>query len=46
LPAPERQHRRPGTVRWVTGIQIAHCGHFIPDEQPQALAEALAAFFA
>ncbi len=29
----------------VTGIKIAHCGHFIPDEQPQALAEALRAFF-
>ncbi|ORM62824.1 hydrolase [Pantoea rodasii] len=30
----------------VSGIKIAHCGHFIPDEQPQALAEALHAFFA
>lgn len=29
----------------VTGIRIAHSGHFIPDEQPQALSEALAAFF-
>jgi pimeloyl-ACP methyl ester carboxylesterase len=29
----------------VTGITIAHSGHFIPDEQPQALAEALATFF-
>lgn len=29
----------------VTGIKIAHCGHFIPDEQPQALAEALGEFF-
>jgi len=29
----------------VTGIKIAHCGHFIPDEQPQALAEALSEFF-
>lgn len=30
----------------VSGITLAHCGHFIPDEQPQALAEALADFFA
>lgn len=29
----------------VTGITIVHSGHFIPDEQPQALAEALASFF-
>lgn len=29
----------------VTGIRIAHSGHFIPDEQPQALSETLAAFF-
>lgn len=29
----------------VTGIKIAHCGHFIPDEQPQALADALREFF-
>ncbi|MGK3114752.1 alpha/beta fold hydrolase [Candidatus Pantoea formicae] len=29
----------------VSGIKIAHCGHFIPDEQPQALADALRAFF-
>jgi len=29
----------------VTGITIAHCGHFIPDEQPKALSEAMAAFF-
>jgi pimeloyl-ACP methyl ester carboxylesterase len=29
----------------VTGITIAHSGHFIPDEQPQTLAEALATFF-
>lgn len=29
----------------VTGITIANCGHFIPDEQPQALSEALANFF-
>lgn len=29
----------------VTGITIEHSGHFIPDEQPQALAEALASFF-
>lgn len=29
----------------VTGITIEHSGHFIPDEQPQALAEALANFF-
>lgn len=29
----------------VTGISIEHSGHFIPDEQPQALAEALASFF-
>ncbi|WP_261641223.1 alpha/beta fold hydrolase [Erwinia mallotivora] len=29
----------------VTGITLQHCGHFIPDEQPQALAEALATFF-
>ncbi len=29
----------------VTGITISHSGHFIPDEQPEALAEALARFF-
>lgn len=29
----------------VSGIKIAHCGHFIPDEQPQALADALGEFF-
>lgn len=29
----------------VTGIKIAHCGHFIPDEQPQVLADALREFF-
>ena len=29
----------------VTGITIAHSGHFIPDEQPLALAAALANFF-
>ncbi|MDU6682863.1 MAG: alpha/beta hydrolase [Enterobacteriaceae bacterium] len=29
----------------VTGITIAHCGHFIPDEQPKALSEAMATFF-
>ncbi|WP_226570890.1 alpha/beta fold hydrolase [Mangrovibacter yixingensis] len=29
----------------VTGITIANSGHFIPDEQPDALSEALAAFF-
>ncbi|SFT81145.1 Pimeloyl-ACP methyl ester carboxylesterase [Kosakonia arachidis] len=29
----------------VTGITIKHSGHFIPDEQPQALAEELATFF-
>lgn len=29
----------------VTGITIAHSGHFIPDEQPLALADALVDFF-
>lgn len=29
----------------VTGITIVHCGHFIPDEQPKALSEAMATFF-
>lgn len=29
----------------VTGITVANSGHFIPDEQPQALAVALATFF-
>lgn len=29
----------------VTGITIAHCGHFIPDEQPKALSEAMTTFF-
>ncbi len=29
----------------VTDITIRHSGHFIPDEQPEALADALAAFF-
>ncbi|HEJ9095551.1 alpha/beta fold hydrolase [Serratia odorifera] len=29
----------------VIGITIAHSGHFIPDEQPQALSEAMAEFF-
>jgi len=28
----------------VTGKVIANCGHFSPDEQPQALAEALRSF--
>lgn len=29
----------------VTGITIGNSGHFIPDEQPEALSEALATFF-
>jgi len=29
----------------VQGVTLAHCGHFIPEEQPQALADALNAFF-
>lgn len=29
----------------VTGLLIPHCGHFIPEEQPQAMAEALHHFF-
>ncbi|WP_380177658.1 alpha/beta fold hydrolase [Kalamiella sp. sgz302252] len=29
----------------VAGITISHSGHFIPDEQPEALAKALAEFF-
>lgn len=29
----------------VTCITIENCGHFIPDEQPQALSEALALYF-
>lgn len=29
----------------VTGIKIANCGHFIPDEQPQALADSLRELF-
>jgi pimeloyl-ACP methyl ester carboxylesterase len=24
---------------------VAHCGHFIPEEQPQAVADAMIAFF-
>ncbi|MCR1567992.1 MAG: alpha/beta fold hydrolase [Mixta calida] len=29
----------------VSGVLIPHCGHFIPDEQPQAVANELRAFF-
>jgi pimeloyl-ACP methyl ester carboxylesterase len=29
----------------VTGITIGHCGHFIPEEQPSALAQELLKFF-
>jgi microsomal epoxide hydrolase len=29
----------------VEGVTIAHCGHFIPEEQPVALARELTAFF-
>ncbi|WP_163304795.1 alpha/beta fold hydrolase [Enterobacter ludwigii] len=40
MAAPLRQF-----AEMVSGITLAHCGHFIPDEQPQALSEALADFF-
>lgn len=40
MAAPLRQF-----AETVSGITLAHCGHFIPDEQPQALSEALADFF-
>ncbi|CAG9274995.1 alpha/beta fold hydrolase [Paraburkholderia unamae] len=29
----------------VRGVTIAHCGHFLPEEQPGAVAEALQSFF-
>ena len=29
----------------VRGVRIAHCGHFLPEKQPTAVAAALAAFF-
>ena len=29
----------------VTGIRLQHCGHFVPEEQPQPVAEQLHAFF-
>lgn len=29
----------------VTGVQIPHCGHFLPEEQPQVIARELSAFF-
>ena len=29
----------------VRGVRIADCGHFMPEEQPAAVASALAAFF-
>ncbi|WP_428946401.1 alpha/beta fold hydrolase [Pantoea sp. FN060301] len=29
----------------VSGVLIPHCGHFIPEEQPQAIAEVLSQFF-
>ncbi|ARJ44044.1 hydrolase [Pantoea alhagi] len=29
----------------VTGILVPHCGHFLPEEQPQAVASELSAFF-
>jgi pimeloyl-ACP methyl ester carboxylesterase len=29
----------------VRGIRITHCGHFIPEEQPQVLAQELLDFF-
>ena len=30
----------------VRGETVAHCGHFQPEEQPEAVADALARFFA
>lgn len=32
-------------VEEVTGILVPHCGHFLPEEQPQAVASELSAFF-
>ncbi|ORM80499.1 hypothetical protein HA44_11230 [Mixta gaviniae] len=29
----------------VAGVLIPHCGHFLPNEQPQTLARELRAFF-
>ncbi|WP_130835681.1 alpha/beta fold hydrolase [[Erwinia] mediterraneensis] len=29
----------------VTGVVVPHCGHFLPEEQPQAIARELSAFF-
>jgi microsomal epoxide hydrolase len=29
----------------VRGVRIANCGHFLPEEQPVAVASELAAFF-
>ena len=40
MAAPLRQH-----FDHVTGVQITHCGHFIPEEQPEALAQQLRHFF-
>ncbi|HRD77158.1 MAG TPA: alpha/beta hydrolase [Hyphomicrobiaceae bacterium] len=40
---PEESLRRCATN--VTGLVIPECGHFIPEEQPQALTEALLKFF-
>ena len=40
MAAPLRQYAEN-----VAGITIGHSGHFIPDEQPEALAKALAEFF-
>lgn len=34
------------TAEQVTGVTIAQCGHFIPEEQPAALADVLHAFLA
>ncbi|KGT90527.1 hydrolase [Erwinia typographi] len=29
----------------VSGVVVSHCGHFLPEEQPQAIARELSAFF-
>ncbi|YCH32491.1 alpha/beta hydrolase [Erwinia sp. PK3-005] len=29
----------------VSGVLVPHCGHFLPEEQPQAIAQELSAFF-
>lgn len=41
MAAPLRQY-----ATQVEGIKLSHCGHYIPEEQPEALSAALDGFFA